>query len=402
MKVNSGHLTYCTNIHPGRNWTEDFEQLQKNFPQIRQAVSPDQPMGLGLRLSNEASLALSEQTTLDEFKEWLKENDTYVFTMNGFPYGEFHRTVVKADVHTPGWTSDARKTYTIRLFRILEQLLPEGMDGGISTNPLGYRHWYTTAETLNEARKTGTLNVIEVVKELIRISNDTGKVLHLDIEPEPDGMMETGREFIDWFEGDLLSLGILEISNAFDLNDTEAEALIRKHVNLCYDVCHFAIGYEPHEEILNELATKNISVGKIQISAALKADLQKSPEEKPLIKKAFDIFNEPVYLHQVVAKQKDGNRLRYLDLPEALDDFENETVQEWRAHFHVPISIKEIGLLSTTQEDIITVLNLQKNKPFTNHMEVETYTWEVLPEQIKLPITESISKELDWVIKQLA
>ncbi|WP_285059297.1 metabolite traffic protein EboE [Pedobacter ginsengisoli] len=402
MKVNSGHLTYCTNIHPGRNWTEDFEQLQKNFPQIRQAVSPDQPMGLGLRLSNEASLALSEQTTLDEFKQWLKENDTYVFTMNGFPYGEFHRTVVKADVHTPGWTSDARKTYTIRLFRILEQLLPEGMDGGISTNPLGYRHWYTTAETLNEARKTGTLNVIEVVKELIRISNDTGKVLHLDIEPEPDGMMETGREFIDWFEGDLLSLGIPEISNAFDLNDTEAEALIRKHVNLCYDVCHFAIGYEPHEEILNELATKNISVGKIQISAALKADLQKSPEEKPLIKKAFDIFNEPVYLHQVVARQKDGNLLRYLDLPEALDDFENETVQEWRAHFHVPISIKEIGLLSTTQEDIITVLNLQKNKPFTNHMEVETYTWEVLPEQIKLPITESISKELDWVIKQLA
>lgn len=402
MKVNSGHLTYCTNIHPGRNWTEDFEQLQKNFPQIRQAVSPDQPMGLGLRLSNEASLALSEQTTLDEFKQWLKENDTYVFTMNGFPYGEFHRTVVKADVHTPGWTSDARKTYTIRLFRILEQLLPEGMDGGISTNPLGYRHWYTTAETLNEARKTGTLNVIEVVKELIRMSNDTGKVLHLDIEPEPDGMMETGREFIDWFEGDLLSLGIPEISNAFELNDTEAEALIRKHVNLCYDVCHFAIGYEPHEEILNELATKNISVGKIQISAALKADLQKSPEEKPLIKKAFDIFNEPVYLHQVVARQKDGNLLRYLDLPEALEDFENETVQEWRAHFHVPISIKEIGLLSTTQEDIITVLNLQKNKPFTNHMEVETYTWEVLPEQIKLPITESISKELDWVIKQLA
>jgi hypothetical protein len=401
MKVNSGHLTYCTNIHPGRNWAEDFEQLQKNFPVIKQSVSPDQPMGLGLRLSNEASLALCQQAALDEFKQWLKENNTYVFTMNGFPYGEFHRTVVKADVHTPGWTTDARKAYTIRLFHILEKLLPEGMDGGISTNPLGYRHWYTTAEALNEARKTGTLNVIEVVKELIHISNNTGKLLHLDIEPEPDGMMETGREFIDWFEGDLLSLGIPEISSSFGLTNTEAEVLIRKHVNLCYDVCHFAIGYEPHEEILNELASRNISIGKIQISAALKADLQKSSEEKPLIKKAFDIFNEPVYLHQVVAKQKDGNLLRYLDLPEALEDFQNETVKEWRAHFHVPISIQEIGLLSTTQEDIITVLNLQKKKPFTKHLEIETYTWEVLPEQIKLPITESISKELEWVIKQL-
>jgi len=402
MKVNSGHLTYCTNIHPGKNWTEDFEQLQKNFPKIRQSVAADQPMGLGLRLSNEASLALSHPAALDEFKQWLKENNTYVFTMNGFPYGEFHRTVVKADVHTPGWTTDARKAYTIRLFHILEQLLPEGMDGGISTNPLGYRHWYTTAETLTEARKTGTLNVIEVAKELIGIYNTTGKVLHLDIEPEPDGIMETGREFIDWFEGDLLNLGIPEITGALGVTDAEAEALIRKHINLCYDVCHFAIGYEPHEEILKELASKNINVGKIQISAALKAGLQKSAEERLLIKKAFDIFNEPVYLHQVVARQENGHLLRYLDLPEALEDFENESVQEWRAHFHVPISIKEIGLLSTTQEDITTVLNLQKNHPFTNHLEVETYTWEVLPEQIKLPITESISKELSWVINTLA
>ncbi|HMI03584.1 MAG TPA: metabolite traffic protein EboE [Pedobacter sp.] len=402
MKVNSGHLTYCTNIHAGKNWTEDFKALQKNFPAIKQSVSPDQPMGLGLRLSNEASLALANQATLDEFKQWLKDNDTYVFTMNGFPYGEFHHTVVKADVHTPDWTTDARREYSIRLFRILEQLLPEGMDGGVSTNPLSYRHWFKTDNALNEARRTGTMNMIEVVKELISIYNKTGKVLHLDVEPEPDGMMETGREFIDWFEADLLTLGIPEISKVFAADKAAAEKMIRRHLNLCYDVCHFAIGYEPHEAVLKELAQKNIAVGKIQISAALKANLQKTAEEKAAIKKAFDIFNEPVYLHQVVARKADRDLLRYTDLPEALADFENETVQEWRAHFHVPISIKEIGLLSTTQEDITEVLRLQKNNPFTHHLEIETYTWEVLPQQIKLPITESISKELDWVISQLA
>lgn len=402
MKVNSGHLTYCTNIHAGKNWTEDFEALRKNFPAIKQSVSPDRPMGLGLRLSNEASLALTDHATLHEFRQWLKDNDTYVFTMNGFPYGEFHHTVVKADVHTPDWTTDARKNYSIRLFNILEQLLPDGMDGGVSTNPLSYRHWFKTGASLNEARKTGTLNMIEVIKELISIYNKTGKVLHLDVEPEPDGMMETGREFIDWFEGDLLTLGIPEVSKAFGVGKSEAEAVIRRHLNLCYDVCHFAIGYEPHEAVLKELAQKNITVGKIQISAALKANLQKTSEEKAAIKKAFDIFNEPVYLHQVVARKADGDLLRYTDLPQALADFENEAVQEWRAHFHVPISIKEIGLLSTTQEDITAVLELQKSNPFTNHLEIETYTWEVLPQQIKLPITESISKELDWVMSQLA
>jgi len=402
MKVNAGHLTYCTNIHPGKNWTEDFSALKLNLPIIKQSVCPDQPMGLGLRLSNEASLALTENARLDEFKQWLEKNDTYVFTMNGFPYGEFHRTVVKSDVHTPGWATASRRDYTVRLFHILKELLPEGMDGGISTNPLGYRHWYASEGELKEAREQGTMHVIEVIIELIRICKETGKLLHLDIEPEPDGMMETGREFIDWFEGDLLNLGIPEISNTFELNPLEAEALIRKHLMLCYDVCHFAIGYEPHAEIINELAEKNIKVGKIQISAALKADLNKDNSAKPEIRKAFEQFNEPVYLHQVVARQENGNLLRYLDLPQALNDFDNNTVEEWRAHFHVPISIKEIGLLSSTQQDIIEVLNIQKTSPFTHHLEVETYTWEVLPEQIKLPIAESISKELLWVQDILA
>lgn len=401
MKVNTGHLSYCTNIHPGKNWTEDFEALKLNLPLIKESVSPDQQMGLGLRLSNEASLALSQPAELAEFMQWLKDNNAYVFTMNGFPYGEFHRTVVKADVHTPGWITESRRDYTIRLFHILKELLPDGIDGGISTNPLGYRHWYTTKDTLKDAREKGTLHVIEVISELIRIYNETGKVLHLDIEPEPDGMMETGREFIDWFEGDLLSLGIPVISEAFQLSIADAEKLIRKHLTLCYDVCHFAIGYEPHAEIISELAAKNIKVGKIQISAALKADLDKRGAERAEIKKAFDQFNEPVYLHQVVARQQDGSLLRYLDLPEALEDFDNPFVEEWRAHYHVPISIQEIGLLSTTQQDIIEVLHIQKNTPFTNHMEVETYTWEVLPQQIKLPIAESISKELLWVQGQL-
>ena len=215
MKVNSGHLSYCTNIHPGKNWTEDFEALKLNLPLIKESVSPDQQMGLGLRLSNEASLALSQPAELAEFMQWLKDNNAYVFTMNGFPYGEFHRTVVKADVHTPGWITESRRDYTIRLFHILKELLPDGIDGGISTNPLGYRHWYTTKDTLKDAREKGTLHVIEVISELIRIYNETGKVLHLDIEPEPDGMMETGREFIDWFEGDLLSLGIPVISEVW-------------------------------------------------------------------------------------------------------------------------------------------------------------------------------------------
>ncbi|WP_400261455.1 hypothetical protein ACFX5U_16245 [Sphingobacterium sp. SG20118] len=182
MKVNTGHLTYCTNIHPGKNWDDDFKALKDNFSFIKQSVSKNEPLGIGLRLSNISSLELVKEDNLIEFKQWLKENDAYVFTMNGFPYGEFHRTVVKEDVHTPDWTTDARKDYTIRLFTILQSLLAEGMTGGISTSPLSYRHWFKTTADFMEAKRIATLNIVEVIKELISIAESTGTIMHLDLE----------------------------------------------------------------------------------------------------------------------------------------------------------------------------------------------------------------------------
>ncbi len=159
--------------------------------------------------------------------------------------------------------------------------------------------------------------------------------MHLDIEPEPDGVLETGEEFIDWFENDLLRLGIPVIKEKFKISAQHAEDLIKKHLRLCYDVCHFAIGYEPHKKMINEVLKRGIKIGKIQISAALKCKMGEGDRES--IKQNFENFNEPTYLHQVVAKQTVGKLLRYPDLPQALNEIENPLVIEWRAHFHVPI-----------------------------------------------------------------
>jgi hypothetical protein len=127
--------------------------------------------------------------------------------------------------------------------------------------------------------------------------------------------------------------------------------------------------------------------------------MDQSPDQRIAIKESFQKFNEPTYLHQVVALKRDGKLIRYTDLTPAIADFEHQDVMQWRAHFHVPISVQDIGVLQSTQQDIIEVLNLQKVAPFTEHLEVETYTWEVLPEQLKIPIAASISNELEWVIK---
>jgi len=397
MKLTSGHLSYCTNIHSGESWNDHFAALKENFPGIREQVCGNQAMGIGLRLSNSASLDIQAAEELKEFKEWLTANNAYVFTMNGFPYGDFHHAVVKDNVHAPDWTSKERVDYTIRLFNTLAKLLPEGMEGGISTSPLSYRFWFPDKDDFQNAVLIATKNIIEIAEELIRIGQNTGVKMHLDIEPEPDGILESASEFIDWFENVLMPLSKQILPGRLNISKEEAEQLIKEHICLCYDVCHFAIGYESHADVIELLGNKGIRVGKIQISAALKADLPLNPELRSGIANAFANYNEPTYLHQVVARKDDGLLVRYRDLPEALSDYTNPLVREWRAHFHVPVFIRELGLLQTTQEDISEVLKIQKNRPFTEHMEVETYTWEVLPEELKVPIGESIVRELNWV-----
>jgi hypothetical protein len=273
------------------------------------------------------------------------------------------------------------------------------MEGGISTSPLSYKHWFSNEQALEAAKLEATRNILRVAAELHIIKQQTGITLHLDIEPEPDGVLETGREFIQWFEEILLPQGVTLFQEEFKIPATEAQDIIKEHVNLCYDVCHFAIGYEPHEIIINELAQKGIKVGKIQISAALKAAFDTSSENRQLILSEFKKFNEPTYLHQVIARLADGKLLRYPDLPEALKA--TDDAKEWRAHFHVPVFLESFGLLQSTQADIIKVLSIQAQNPFTNHLEVETYTWGVLPDALKIPLTQSIIRELEWVKHEL-
>ena len=397
MQTAHGHLTYCSNIHAGESWGDHFDQLKEHVPAIKKQVSPGKPFGIGLRLSNAASMELIEQKNISIFQQWLHDNDCYVFTMNGFPYGGFHRTSVKDKVHTPDWTTAEREAYTIRLAQILSELLPDGMDGGISTSPLSYRFWHTT-EQLPGVFEKSTLHLLAVLDQLIQIKQSTGKLIHIDIEPEPDGLLGEGKEFINWYTQYLLPMGIPYIAKLFGCSENIAAFHIKEHIQLCYDVCHFAICYEDHAAMIRQIQELGIKTGKIQISAALKAELPAELEKRAPVIEAFGRFNEPTYLHQVVAMQQNGKLKRYADMPDALPDAYNTDVTEWRAHFHVPLFVEGYGLLQCTQQDIEQVLSIQQRQPFTAHLEIETYTWEVLPDDKRLPLTQSIVREMQWVM----
>lgn len=402
MNINNLHLSYCSNIHAGETWDATFQNLKIYIPEVKKRLSHKGAFGIGLRLSHEASLVLERPDRLQEFQDWLKKSNAYIFTLNCFPYGGFHRTKVKEQVHAPDWTTEARRDYTIRCFRILAQLLPEGMEGGISTSPLSYRHWFNSEMEKEGAFMQATTHLIDVVEELVRLRRETGKLLHLDIEPEPDGLLENSEELISYFKNWLQAKGKGVLGKKLGIVDKEASTLILNHIQACYDVCHFAIGYEKPKSTFQKLKKARIGIGKIQLSAALKLLIPDSTNERFSIGKRLEEFADTTYLHQVVARTQGGGLLSYPDLPQAITQLHATEDLEWRVHFHVPIFLENYGTFQSTQEDIVEVLNLVKADPsITHHLEVETYTWEVLPEDTRLTLGEAISSELAWVREQL-
>jgi hypothetical protein len=394
MQTPFGLLTYCSNIHSGENWELHFEELRKNIPQIKAKTCPKQPFGIGLRLANQASIDLSLEQNLAEFQNWLTANDCYVFTMNGFPYGGFHDEVVKDQVHAPDWTTTDRVEYTIRMFKILAKLLPENLnEGGISTSPLSYRFWWKDEASLKKATEIATENILLVVDDLIKIRKETGKTLHLDIEPEPDGILGNGIDFLEWYENTLKLAANIHFEKQGKTSE-EAIDLIHDHVQLCYDICHYGVNFEDPQTAINQLNNLGIKVGKIQISSAVKIDFTTNAAEKLT---AITQFDEPTYLHQVVAKYLDGSFEYFSDLAPAIESFMPNKYSEWRIHFHVPLFLENYGLLNSTQSEIVKTLEIHKKTPLTNHLEIETYTWGVLPKEVQIPLNESIIREIEWV-----
>ena len=389
MKLGQSHLTYCTNIHPAKGFSEVWESLKQHALPLKASLSPEAPFGIGLRLSGDESRELLAGDTLTEFKRWLDDNGLYVFTMNGFPYGPFHGEAVKAQVHAPDWQTDERVAYTLRLAQILAELLPEGVTGGISTSPLSYKAWIEEdAATWRHL----TENVVEVAAHLAELHAERDILIHVDLEPEPDGLLENMGELVQFFETWLLKYGADRLTQRLDISIETARATLLRHIQVCFDTCHVALAYEDPAEVLAQLQKLGIQVGKVQLSSALELTPHSSDETK----RVLGPFNEPVYLHQVIQEQN-GELRRFPDLPDALAALPQGEGDRWRVHFHIPVFLDCTEAFRTTQETILKTLALHRKTPFTEHFEVETYTWSILPDALKLDLTASIERELRWV-----
>src|SRR5215207_2668657 len=386
------HLTYCMNIHPGEHWVEQLSAIQDKAAVLRQMIKPDDWFGLGLRLGAQAVADLANapdlrRAALDVFAE----HQLYPFTVNAFPYGRFHAGAVKENVYAPDWRTPERREYTFDVCDILTEWLPEGIDGSISTVPCSFKPWIRDSAAVSVIAQ----NLAAVVSYLAAVWEDTGKEIHLGLEPEPACYLETTEETIGFFKEVMWTEGLEEVKRIRKCDTEEAEAMMRRHLGVCFDTCHVALQFEEPVTALQQYLAEGIRISKVQLSSALVAN---NTDEA---RQALGAFAEPTYLHQVKVRDADGAVHSWLDLPEALRDLETRpSSDEIRVHFHVPLFFTDAGPLSSTSDTLCPAFFKQVRQRATTHLEIETYTFDVLPKQIHPgDIVRSISREYMWVME---
>jgi sugar phosphate isomerase/epimerase len=376
------HLAYCTNIHRGRDWPETFDTLKKYTLAVRDRVSPGKPYAIGLRLSNEAALQLNTPATLTEFQRWLEKENCYVFTINGFPYGTFHGGRVKELAYIPDWTTPERVAYTNLLFDLIAKLTPPGVAGSVSTVPGSFKPLITNQEQAAEMRR----NIWRSVEHIAAVSAATGKDLHLGLEPEPLCYLETSAETAEFF---------VQMQR-----DRPGDDRLKRFLGVNYDCCHLAVEHEQPEAAIGRLTSAGIRISKLHFSSAMKVTPTAETRE------ALRAFVDPVYFHQVIARNANGSLVRYLDLDEALKSpgtAKVEREEEWRIHFHIPLHCDSSPVFRTTSDHLLGVMDiLSKNPKLCSHIEMETYTWEVLPPELKnRSVVDQLVSEYEWTLREM-
>lgn len=378
MSLSRLPLSYCTNVHPGRSVAEVESGLDRYTRPIRERFG--RPMSAGLWLAKPVVEELfATGGGVDRFAEALARRELTCHTLNAFPYGDFHGTRVKENVYLPDWTRPERREYTERCAKILARLLPEGGEGSISTVPLGFKGFEHPTDFLDAA--AGQL--CELARGLDCLRQETGRTVRLAIEPEPCCVLETTAEALDFFG----RLG--RVAEGRGVSEAA-----RTHLGLCYDVCHQAVEFEDVAASIREIDRAGVRINKLHISCALRLD---DPANNREGREALRRYVEQRYLHQTIARLADGRVVRELDLTGAFLESPGADflgASEWRVHFHVPVDAEALGPLGTTRGALKEAIGAVAALDYAPHLEVETYTWEVLPGDQPPDLVGGLAREL--------
>lgn len=394
-------LTYCSNVHPVES-AEDLIGLAQGFwPALSAALRGRhgaRSIAQGPWLSARAVAAFAADAfLLEAFADALIAADGHAPTANVFPQGNFHDRRVKEAVYLPDWRDEARLRYTLAAADCLAQLPAEGSYQSLSTVPGAFGKVGIDRRLIAEnlGRAVAGLHILEM---------ETERRVVLAIEPEPACLFESLDDWLRFFREEMLGHPPAALEALKPGNRDFQEELIRRHLGLCYDCCHQALAFEEPAEGFAALRAAGCEVAKIQLSTALEIDAGAGRAEA--LARLAD-FAEPRYLHQVAARRADGTIERYLDLPDFLRQANEGDWTRARVHFHVPIFSRSFGALGTTRDQLDRVLAELRRDPITELLEIETYSWGVMPGRTEETTGEDrlladVLAEYDFVIAALA
>lgn len=396
-----GHLTYSTLVHPGDTWAQMFDSIQTYLPKVKSRVSPNTPFGVSLRLSAASAQHLIDTPQdLERLQRFLSDGGMYLYTVNAFPYGDFKSGIVKERVYEPDWRTEERTVYTCNVATILARVAPAGISPSIQSAPLGFKPNVRGPDDV----ASFTHHVLRVVAHMVALEARTGRCVTLALEPEPMCFLETTDEAIRYFRDHLHSAHAAEaLARIAGIPRSEAIGALRRHVGIVYDICHQAVEFEDISVSLQKLCDAEVPVFKLQEAAAVRI-----PVVDQQAVDALQRFSDSIYLTQTV-ERKDGQLTRFLNLEDAFAAWnarpkdERPGAREWRVHFHVPVFLDDLGPFKTTRFAIEDALAFHKRNPLSRQLEIETYTWDVLPDHLKTgDIVDYVCREIEWVRGQLA
>ena len=389
-------LTYCANVHP----LEQPQDLQLYVDEIL----PRLKAGLSTRLSaSEETFALGLYFPQAITKELLRKPETLkelgnrfldcgarALTANAFPFGGFHATAVKEAVYRPDWQKRERLEYTMQVADVLAALPMTGSRQTISTLPGSFKSFPDLDQNVVAE------NFLRMVVYLAQLEADRGRWIQLAVEPEPGCLFETIDEWISFYENQILSRHWPKLGG-------NQEELIRRHLGTCFDCCHQAVEFEDCRGSLSILRKAGIPVAKMQLSNALRLE---SPGAHREALDDLANFVEKRYLHQTMALNADGKTAYFNDLPDYLAMARDRQDREVRIHFHVPLFLSECGNLGTTQDLMRACLDEVVKEGQTEHLEIETYSWNVMPERRKPDhqhdLMADVLREYDYILSCFA
>src|SRR2546429_8704848 len=120
-------------------------------------------------------------------------------------------------------------------------------------------------------------NLWRCVDHIAQVSQQTGRKLHLGLEPEPLCYLETSAETVAFFEQ--------------MREQRPKDGRLEEHLGVNYDTCHLAVEFEEPQQAIQSFQDHKIKISKVHVSSALKV------KPTPEIRKTLAAFADDIYFH---------------------------------------------------------------------------------------------------------